>query len=508
MNMDHWFVTRPKRKLILVPELIKIFSATVEGKQWNRNRQLQKKFERALRDAGWKAQNISEDGSGGRTYAALLFMFGLWYEDEVVHTTNAAKEIISGISNPVVVMTKQLLDFQYPSPYSIKRNVNISREIQIQPFRFILNLLLESEINEITQKEIGFCLVPFAKKMVDMGLCIEKVIEYRKDEDRVVREALRITGRSKTYLKDLGNTIVNQLEYSGYFEEDPDIKSLVMRKNKTTEIRSFLAERRKTLLQNPDNEVLFQRRYGSGLAKGKDYSKSHREPMDITPNQRIVLEKFYILTSQRPVFSIDEDLIYKISSEIGAPSKLVRETLDHLPLNISGNEFEDTYLRLASGGRSTATDFERKTTALIKEGFGLEVLWVGSKPRHPDIIVFMDQRNRTHGIIDTKAYKDYSLPIDHRNKMAVNYVPEFRSFSYKGIEYKLTYFAYIAGNYGSNIQNSFDELLEMTNCPGSYITARNFLNLYHLHKEDAFSAQDFEAIFSCNKQIKPNEIRR
>lgn len=506
--MDHWFVTRPKRKLILVPELIKIFAATTEGKQWNRNRQIQLQFERALTDAGWKAQNISDDGSGGRTYAALLYMFGLWYEDEVVHMTNAAKEIINGISNPVAVMTKQLIDFQYPSPYSVKRNVNISRDIQLQPFRFILNMLLETEIMEITQQEIGFCLAPFAKKMKDVNLCAGKVIEFRQDEDKVIREALKTTGRDKTYLKDLGNTIVNQFEYSGYFEEDPDIKSLKIRQNKISEIKSFLAERRKTLLQNPDDKAKFQRRYGSGIAKGKDYSRSHREPMDISPNQRIVLEKFFVLTTQRPVFSIDDDIIYKISSEIGASSKFVRETLDHLPLNITGNEFEDTYLRLSSGGRSTATDFERKTSALIKEGFGLETLWVGSKPRHPDIIVFMNQQEHAHGIIDTKAYTDYSLPIDHRNKMAVNYVPGFETYTFQGIEYKLAFYSYVAGNYGSNIQNSFEELLGMTNIPGSYITAKDLLILYHMHKDASFSQWDLKKIFSCNKQIKPNEIKR
>jgi len=142
---------------------------------------------------------------------------------------------------------------------------------------------------------------------------------------------------------------------------------------------------------------------------------------------------------------------------------------------------------LANGGRQTATDFERKTTILFNEGFDLNSIWVGNLPLHPDIIVFIDKSSNTHGILDTKAYTDYSLPNNHRNVMAVNYIEDFRTYPYQNTIFRLSFFGYVAGNYGTNIQKSFDKLLAMTDIPGSYITARGLLDLYHLHKEDRFT---------------------
>lgn len=507
MAKDHWIVTRPKRKLILVPELIKIFSATVEGKKWYRNRTIQIQFEKALTEAGWKAQNISADGSGGRTYAVLLYMLGLWYGKDEVQITNAGKEIIDG-GNTVAILTKQLLDFQYPSPYSIKQNVDVSRDIHIQPYRFILRLLLETELDEINQDEIAFCLVPYAKTKNDIEKCVDIIGNYRLNEKKYQIEAIQATRRDATYLKNIGNTIVNQLEYSGYFIEDDNIKSLSLKPDKKQAAIAFLSERRTTLLQNPEDEALYQRRYGSGLDKTKDYRKSIRKPMEISPNKRRVLEEFYIIAAKKPVFSVDDELIEAIRISIGAPTKLIRETLKSLPLNIMGGEFEDTYLRLASGGNKTAKDFERKTTSLLKDGFGLNAEWVGKYPRFPDVIVFVNDDEKKHGIIDTKAYSSYNLPIDQRNKMAVNYLHDFELYNFQEKEYKLAFFGYIAGNYGANIQNAFDELLGMSDYPGSYITARDLLNLYQMHKETKFTASEFIDIFTCNKQINPNEIRR
>jgi hypothetical protein len=39
MAKNYWVITRPKRKLILIPDLLKIFSTVVEGQKWEGIRQ-------------------------------------------------------------------------------------------------------------------------------------------------------------------------------------------------------------------------------------------------------------------------------------------------------------------------------------------------------------------------------------------------------------------------------------------------------------------------------------
>ncbi len=504
---DHWVISRPKRKLILVPDMLRIFAAVVEGKKWKGNREIQLQFEIALTEAQWKAQNISADGSGARTYAVLLFMFGLWYEDEEngVCITLAGEEILGG-ALPVPIITKQLLDFQYPSPYSLNRNVNISHDFKIQPYRFILNLFLQEGFEEVTQNEIAYCLVPFAKNSNDLEKCADLVREFRENSNRIISNAVESSGTTEDNLRNIGNTVVNQLEYTGYFLEKQDIKSLRIKPESTEIARSVLNRLRSGLIQDPNDVASFQKRYGTGLDTTKDYSSSIREPMPISPNERLIFEKFYILSSNEPIFSLTPEIIARLSNETGAGVSMVGRVLDRMPLETQASQFYSNYLSLSVGGRSTAEDFERKTAALF-EGFGIDTLWVGRKPRHPDVIVFIDKVNMKHGIIDAKAYREYSLSLDHKNKMAHTYIPDFKQFMYDDDNYKLSFFGYVSGGYSSNISNSFEELLSMTDVSGFFISAKNLLDLLKNHHEHPFSTEELLEIFSSGQELRAYEIR-
>jgi hypothetical protein len=502
----HWVITRPKRKLILVPDLLRIFSAVAEGQRWNRNRDIQKQFEQSLTDAQWKAQNLSADGSGGRTYAALLFMLGLWYEDSnIVNITNAGREIIDG-APPVPILTKQLLDFQYPSPYSIKSNVNVAREFRIQPFRFILNLFLEKNFTVISQDEIAFCLVPFAKTAADLDSCSELIHNFRVNQQPVIRRATRSSETTEDNLKNIGNTVVNQFEYTGLFIEQEDSKSLELKPGMREKASGIISGLRTSLIQNPNDEVLFQKRYGCGLLKSKDYSQSIRQPMDINPTHRKIVERFYVISSNEPVYSLTPALINRISTQTGAQENLVQRVLTRLPIASQPSQFEDSYLQLSVGGKTTAEDFERKTTVLFNDGFGLESIWVGNRPRHPDIIIYIDKINKIHGIIDTKAYKEYNLPLNHKNIMAYTYIPDLSIIEYEGEKYKLVFYGYVAGGYISTIRSSFNELRGMTPLSGHYITARNLIALFRLHRQKPIPTARLVELFSSNQEIIPDRL--
>jgi len=375
----HWVISRPKRKLILVPDLLGIFSSVAGGQNWKGNRSLQIEFETALTNAQWKAQNISRDGSGGRTYAALLRMLGLWYEDKEkgAQLTIAGQEILAGYS-PIQIITKQLLDYQYPSPYSLNRNVNISHEFRIWPFRFIINLLLETELEEISQKEIAYCLVPFAKTMKDIESCKTRILQFRERPEYSIGQAIEMSKATRDNLLNIGNTAVNMFEYTGFFIEQPDIRSLSLKLDCIDSINKLLASLRTNLIQNPEDEVTFQTRYGTGINTTKDYSRSIRTTMDVNPTERKIITEFYVIASNEPLYSITDNLVEKIQNVTGATRNLILNVINKLEITHSAGQFSTTYMQLSRGGINTAKDFERKTNTFFIRGFNLDSEWVGN----------------------------------------------------------------------------------------------------------------------------------
>lgn len=507
MPKNYWVNTRPKRKLILIPDILRVFESVASGQEWHGNRKLQLEFEKALTDAKWKAQNISRDGSGGRTYAALLFMLGLWFEDENgVQITNAGEDLIDN-NPPAEILTKQLMNLQYPSPYSIKSSVNVSSNIKIHPHRFIVRLFIEKGFSEITQDEIAFCLVPFCESDRDIEKAVELINEFRESPESVTEKAVERAQTSEDNLRNIGNTFVNQLEITGFFIERDELKSLSVKHDKKDEISDYLSNMRQSFIQDPSDSATFQMRYGSGIKKSKDYRYSQAEPMAISPNERKILVTYYTLLANEPISSINSALISKISIMTGAGEKTVESVLNKLASKPKLNRFEEKYLQLSKGGRETATEFEVLTTGIFSDqGFGFPSEWIGSKGNVPDIIVYIDTQNKKHGIIDTKAYKEYSLSNDHRNRMLSNYIPKFRKIKFEDEIYDLAFFSYIAGGFKSSMKNSFEKLVSKTDVGGSYITSINFIRLLRKHRSQEIKSGEMISLFSSNDEITEDVI--
>jgi len=102
---DYWFVTRPKRKLNSIPEVLAAFCTVALDNQWSGNRKLHIAFEEELEKTGTKRIGERRDasGSGGRTHAAMLFGLGLWFEkDKKVYLTLAGEAIMNG--KPIIAI--------------------------------------------------------------------------------------------------------------------------------------------------------------------------------------------------------------------------------------------------------------------------------------------------------------------------------------------------------------------------------------------------------------------
>ena len=112
-TLNYWWVTRPKRKLNSIPEVLAAFSNVALSVRWSASRNVHILFEEELERDGLKRVGERRDhsGSGGRTYQAWLSSLGLIFIQESTGTpflTLAGESILSGKS-PVEILKNQVL---------------------------------------------------------------------------------------------------------------------------------------------------------------------------------------------------------------------------------------------------------------------------------------------------------------------------------------------------------------------------------------------------------------
>ena len=122
--INHWWVTRPKRKLDSVPEVLSAIASQALDAQWLGQRQTHLSVEEALEASGLKrvGQRRDQTGGGARTYIAWLKSLGLVFIQEStkqLRLTLAGEALMNGDS-PVSVISNQVLKYQFPSPFSLK----------------------------------------------------------------------------------------------------------------------------------------------------------------------------------------------------------------------------------------------------------------------------------------------------------------------------------------------------------------------------------------------------
>ena len=110
--LNYWWVTRPKRRLDSVPEVLSIVAETIMNQEWVSNRDLHLVFEDTLEYDNLKRGGDRRDhtGGGGRTYMAWLISLGLVFRQTATNKimlTLAGEAILNG-ANPVKVLTGQM----------------------------------------------------------------------------------------------------------------------------------------------------------------------------------------------------------------------------------------------------------------------------------------------------------------------------------------------------------------------------------------------------------------
>lgn len=524
-----WWFTRPKRSLLSTPQALREFALLYEGRTWSSNgREVELSFEENLERAGIKGEGPRFDrtGGGARTYRAWLRSLGLFYQDKdkVCYLTDAGEALVKNDMPPFEIIKKQVLENQFPSTFSCKWPSSVDGRFAVRPFIFILQLLLDERIKKYLNERDEIAKVVIEHGISNEQTCVDNVVsrilEYRRIGDESlennfidlykppIRKSEPTMASVVEALRNIVNTCGNWLEYT----------QLIERKNGNWSIATGMEEearelvekyKDKPLLDRPDNEEYFQGRYGLRPGKTRYTSrrgkKGHVSLEDT--RERLVLMAVEDYAKTCYIERVDKQLVTTISEKSGVP---FNDTERILSRNLSGkyphgfkDRFLQEYIDLSRGGRDKATEFEKATSSIFANVFGLRTEHIGQKGIVPDIVI-ASRDEKWAGILDTKSYKKkYSISNDHKNRM-IEYIERYSEY---GLEFaNLSFFAYVVSDYGKNINSQLENISNKSGVVGSVITARYLARMVERHQKNPYTHEEIRKIFSVNRAITLKDI--
>ena len=516
--LNYWWVTRPKRILNLVPEVLAIVAEQALDSQWTAQRSTHLSLEHALEESGLKVIGERRDntGGGGRTYQVWLKSLGLLFEHprtKQIKLTLAGEALLAG-EPPVEILKNQVLKYQFPSAFSISSGVNVSSRFKIRPFRFLLRLLSDDRINFLSTDEIAKIIVVEAENETDS--CFEHIVQrieqFRNDGDSCLPDDFftkyssnRVAGVNPEcpfrHLKDIANTIINWIEYTQLAKRDEE-RNVRILQEKRAEVEKILSEHT-PLITRPEEEDVFQRYFGLDPKHRRD-NRNLSKSSNITIHNIIeakIRTCFLSEALKKPISRITSELIDFIAQQTGCESIFVEEILlKNFPHGAIG-AFMAQYFEMAFHGRDEATDFEKATVQLFQEVFGFETEHVGPQPKHPDIYI-LSNPSRYIAILDNKAYHSYTISNDHHNRMVHNYIELYK----RNQQYPLAFFSYIAGGFGANIDSQIRRIVTETSVHGSAMSVSNMIRLIDDYANGGYNHNMLKNIFSVDRQISLEDI--
>lgn len=520
--LNYWWVTRPKRKLNSIPDVLAVFAESAMQEAWIGQRGSHLSLESELEKSGLKRIGDRRDqtGGGGRTYKAWLVSLGLIFTQastKKLQLTLAGEAILNGES-PVKILTNQILKYQFPSAFSVGHGVDVNRRFKIHPFWFLIKLLTNSHVQYLTQEEIAKIIIIEAENESDK--CYERIvsrlIEFRNFGDACLEKDFALKYASSkgdvnfdnpfAHLLDIANTIANWLEYTQLvIREDRRLQILPERADEVAQIVS----RPLPFIGRPNEHEFFQRRYGLDTTHIKD-TRNLLATKTVTPLvvAEIRVKKVFIGTAlKEPIGAITPALIERIAEQSGIKSSVVAEVLQkHFPHGSIG-AFMANYFEMAFSGSEQCRQFEEATANIFREIFGFDSTWLGSAASGrevPDVLLVSDHAG-FQAIIDTKAYSRYDLPSTHRDRMIYHYLPDIKNYSSSGLP--IGFFSYIAGGFSNTIANPLNEIARMSHVNGSAMPVTVFIKMIENNSIKPYSHDDVRKIFSLNKQINLIDIR-
>lgn len=509
-----WFITRPERDPAFHEEALKaLANATNNFKiKWSGNRELHKKYEQALIDIGVKRNSISNDGSGGRTWCALLKTFSYCYTNSngFLVPTKVALEILKG-NNVFENIKKQILTFQIPNAYFLESGFRpkYDSNFSILPIRFLIKLCSKTELSfYITKEEITF-IVMTAQRDIDFNNIVSQILSFRNmsieaqnnyksniSSEYDHRERSDNDARDfYSAHSDVAHTLMLIAEYTQLVVYDRGINSKIMiPQDKLTIVKSeidycnsrypfnnryLFSLERMAEVNGLDINSYKASRYGDIKPATNSYKKLKKAEnlLNNYPNPSALSHKEIVSILSSSSFSIAE--AEKISEYIASSS--IIENLDESFVQSVLNEPDNL-------------EFENKIGRILDQ-FGFEVLM------HPkvdnertEIDILLKYNDNLCGIIDAKNYKEkFTLSSSLSSHMISEYIPNYSNYD----GHALNFFGYVTCSDIGGISNlsKISEKSSNGSIKGIMINAKSLLALLDYCIENNVSNSDRVDLF-------------
>lgn len=303
-------------------------------------------------------------------------------------------------------------------------------------------------------------------------------------------------------MTDVANTLINWIEYTQLAKREDG--KLELLNDKRAEVRKILYDN-PSFIDRPEQHEYFQRKYGVD-------PKHKKDNRNLTMTQTItymviarqkVMQAYIAESLERPITKITPTVVDFIQRRTGIDEKTVEDILLAAYPNGSIGVFMTKYFEMAFKGRDEATEFEKATVELFQDVFGFKAKHIGPIGLTPDVLLLSDSEGY-QTILDNKAYHKYSINNDHYNRMVYNYIGNIDNYSQSNNP--LAFFTYIAGGFGSNINNQFRMIVDATGVNGSAMSVSNMIKMVEQHKDKPYSHLRIRDIFSVNRQILMSDI--
>lgn len=524
--LNYWWVTRPKRKLNSIPDVLACCASVSLNSEWQGNVFTHLAFEEALEESGLKRVGERRDqrGGGGRTYFAWLFSLGLVFTHEATGQTKltlAGEAILNG-SSPARIIQNQVMKYQFPSPFSLSPNSSKSRvnsRFRIRPFRFLLRLLLDERLKYyLTQEEIAKIVVTEADQENDSryNYIVQRIIQFRNFGDEILETDFfsryaPSSGKVNelhpfSHLLDLANTLINWLEYTQLIGRISENGSHIIEilPEKIADVKEISRDE-SGLIDRPDEQEYFQRKFGLDPNHQKD-TRNFSNTQTITArivNTQIIQQAFIAQALREPIYQISNELVSKLSENLGIDYHTVEETLlEKYPIGAI-SAFMTEYFAMAFRGRDDALEFEKATVEIFLKVFKYEAQHVGPIGLTPDVLI-VSREQGYQAIIDNKAYSRYSLTNDHYNRMVHNYLKQIGSYGSKLLP--VAFFSYIAGGFNRSIDAQIKRIYQETGVKGSAVSVSHIIKLVEEQQISPKTHEELHEFFSANRIIGLNDI--
>lgn len=472
-----WFITRPERDPRYHAEAMSALQEATNNftLKWEGNRELHKHYEAVLASHKLKRNNISNDGSGGRTWCALLKTFAYCYIDKngVVKPTKVGQALVDGIKEYENVK-KQILTFQIPNAYFLERGFRPKFEssFRIRPARFLVKLVQREDLQYLISKEEITYFVLTAQDDREVEEIAKKILLYRQaspDEKEQMKQEIAVQydhrarndKAARDYYQahsDVAHTFMMLCEYTGLVE--------YVRGNSILTTQPDLVEEAMRVLHEYDRRYPFNTRYRISIERmaqnnGLDvdsYKSNDYGNVKTAKNLGKRQAKIDTILGKMPNWTMqsDEELIQVFKESFGPrdAAQMVSILRKEQPalLNVS-EQFVESYL-----GKMTPLEFEKLTGDIFKElGFGV-VYQPKVQGTRTEIELLVRYGDR-FGIIDTKYYESgFPLSQNLANYMGSEYIPNYLTYD----DARLSFFGYVtsAGYSGEKKLQSITKLSE------------------------------------------------